>query len=252
MPPVITCKLTRDVGPAIKAHIVPRSFYFFDDDPQEPIRLLRGGDSPSVERRPIGEYDMNLVTLKGEDYFRDWDSYAADLFVNDVVPLWCLSKCHLFQEFRSIDYTTTKLFFMSVLWRAAASEREFYSAVKLGSHEERLRQHILRRDPGGVEDFSVLIARPLRTPAHGNPMYGPQVLAVKNDSCSFTLVKLYMSRFDVYFKLEPEPCWPLLTDLALAPGDRMKIAALDPADEGPEHDHMVQTVGDLVRLGRLR
>jgi hypothetical protein len=47
-----------------------------------------------------------------------------------------------------IDYERFKLFQLSILWRAGVSKHVFFSKVKLGAHEKRLRQMLLADDPG--------------------------------------------------------------------------------------------------------
>jgi len=49
------------------------------------------------------------------------------------------------------------LFFISILWRAAITNNETFSQVKLGSWENKLKTMILTGDPGCKNDFSILI-----------------------------------------------------------------------------------------------
>jgi hypothetical protein len=46
------------------------------------------------------------------------------------------------------DYTSFKLFHLSVLFRAGVSSLPTYRAVSLGPHQERIRKMLLERDPG--------------------------------------------------------------------------------------------------------
>jgi hypothetical protein len=54
-----------------------------------------------------------------------------------------------------VDYSRFKLFHLSVLWRASVSSRDEFREVRLGPHEERLRQMLLRGDPGGESDYRI-------------------------------------------------------------------------------------------------
>ena len=252
MPKFITCKLTGNVGPGVKAHVIPRSFFPIDNSNQ-PMRMIRAGPSPSIYRRPIGEYDDQILTMEGEEYFRDVDDYAAKLLLKDQVKVTKFAQSELFTEFGPIDYHLTKLFFLSVLWRAAASQREYYAPVQLGEHEERLRQHILRRDPGGVEDFAVVIGRPLKTPAEGNPMFGPRMKFYhKPNGEIFTVCEVFLGRFNAMYKINSDPFCPLWTDHSLAPGGRLRIARFSAAGDDPAHPEFIGSLRKLFEQGRLR
>jgi len=48
-----------------------------------------------------------------------------------------------------IDYSKFKLFQLSLIWRASVSKNNFFGAVQLGSHEEKIRKMIISENPGG-------------------------------------------------------------------------------------------------------
>jgi hypothetical protein len=56
----------------------------------------------------------------------------------------------------TVDYQSFKLFHLSVLFRASVSSLTSFAPVSLGPHEERLRERILRGEPG--EDWEYPIA----------------------------------------------------------------------------------------------
>jgi hypothetical protein len=56
-----------------------------------------------------------------------------------------------------LDYTKFKLFQLSVLWRASISSLPMFTQVSLGSHEDRIRQMLLRDDPGPPERYGCLM-----------------------------------------------------------------------------------------------
>jgi len=60
-------------------------------------------------------------------------------------------------EIADIDYEKFKLFQMSVLWRSGIASHRMFSRVKLGPHAERLREMLLREDPGRRTDYPCLI-----------------------------------------------------------------------------------------------
>jgi hypothetical protein len=54
------------------------------------------------------------------------------------------------------DYTTFKLFHLSVLFRASVSSIPTFEAVSLGSHEENIRNMLLNKDPGPSGKYPIV------------------------------------------------------------------------------------------------
>jgi hypothetical protein len=81
-----------------------------------------------------------------EDYFaRAWNQNAmiqGELTGGDIV-------------LRGLDYAALKLFLLSIVWRASASRLQDFRAVRLGPHHERIRQMLLNRHPGAVDDYRI-------------------------------------------------------------------------------------------------
>ena len=60
----------------------------------------------------------------------------------------------------TVDYSSFKLFHLSVLFRASVSQKPTFAAVSLGPHhEEKVRQLILKQDPGKPPSVSSLRRR---------------------------------------------------------------------------------------------
>jgi hypothetical protein len=58
-----------------------------------------------------------------------------------------------------VEYSPFKLFLMTQLWRAGVASDAFWKDVQLGPHEERLREMLLRADPGQPYEYACVIAR---------------------------------------------------------------------------------------------
>jgi hypothetical protein len=56
---------------------------------------------------------------------------------------------------QGLDYARFKLFHLSVLWRAAISSRDEYQAVRLGIHERRIADLLLRGDPSSDDQYPI-------------------------------------------------------------------------------------------------
>jgi hypothetical protein len=61
----------------------------------------------------------------------------------------------------NVDYLKFKVFQLSLLWRAGVSDLDFFEEVKLGRHQERLRQMILDGDAGRPCDYGALLFIPV-------------------------------------------------------------------------------------------
>ena len=55
----------------------------------------------------------------------------------------------------NVDYSSFKLFHLSVLFRAGVSTLPTYREVSLGKHQEKLRHLLLNRDPGEFWQYLV-------------------------------------------------------------------------------------------------
>jgi hypothetical protein len=58
-----------------------------------------------------------------------------------------------------VEYRPFKLFLMTQLWRASVASGAFWKDVRLGPHEERLREMLLQADPGQPHEYACVITR---------------------------------------------------------------------------------------------
>lgn len=208
---IITCKLTGIVGPSVKSHIIPRALYKLGGKPGNTILLGKDGKM-RIGRLPIGEYDSTILVEEGERHFSDVDDYAAKFFLNrqnhndgHTGRLFLVGNKPAYAELGEGQYSPDllRLFCMSVLWRAGVSNRPFFNQINLGEHEERLRSCLLRRDPGPVSDFSVILSRYADTPENGWPIHAP--LMKKVDGITYCRFMLTDTVFDVKLGHDPLP-----------------------------------------------
>jgi hypothetical protein len=162
------CRLCGLEKQLIKAHIIPRKLY-------EPIREASIGEPPSdqvprvyvvgTSQKPkqfqSGIYDPSILCGECDgDLIGAWDNYGQTLLVslssseNYLVDNVGKTAAYKIDTF---DYKQLKLFFLSILWRAAITSDQFFAQINLGSWEEKLRNMILSQDPGSENDFSVVL-----------------------------------------------------------------------------------------------
>lgn len=151
------CQLTGDVGPFQRSHILPKAVTKLSEIGERYIET-------SLESKPGWRsnswYDYNLVTAKGEKILSEIDDHAINelrkhkLIWSGYGPKWRNPPIsyHIKEEIRelnSIDSNLLRLFFLSLLWRAAASAREEMNDIYLPQSElEIIRTMILNRDSG--------------------------------------------------------------------------------------------------------
>lgn len=62
-------------------------------------------------------------------------------------------------RYENLDYTKTKLFFLSILWRCHISKNKTFSMVDLGPHAEVFRKMIIENDPGDEDEYEVILIK---------------------------------------------------------------------------------------------
>lgn len=161
------CKLTRTHGRYVKSHIIPASLTRLPTNGQ---KVVQAGIGLGVKRRFVSWYDNELVTRVGEDLLEEIDTPAIEaLRAHKLVwsswgPESRLTTSDFLAEideqaFRVIRISQAKelqLFFLSVVWRSAASQRPEFSDVRLPADVvEDLRRRVHAKDPGLFGDYPV-------------------------------------------------------------------------------------------------
>lgn len=163
------CKLCGNKRPLlIKSHIIPEFMYsgLFDKDHKlnllSPAQYVNG--NKKVIRPSSGEYEGGILCQKCDnDVIGQYETYARQALFGGMLPP---EEAPVFQDIRTpngiktrcsnISYKKFKLFLLSILWRASISKRPFFKEVKLGPHEDRIRQMIFNGDPKAYDEYPVV------------------------------------------------------------------------------------------------
>src|SRR5918993_6098762 len=144
----------------VNAHVIPEVF-FRRASGNGTLSLLSSDEAKFRKRAPIGVYDQDLLCDVCEPRFGQWDGYAAELLTdppkgaqerrsgNDLVAY----------EVDTYRYEPLKLFFISVLWRAAISKHPFFHRVKIGPYEQTAKAMLAEGREGSPEEFSVTLCK---------------------------------------------------------------------------------------------
>lgn len=166
------CKLTNKTGRFVDSHILPRALTILNKTGE---RALEASITGAVKKKLPGWYDNQLCIAEGEEILSKIDN-AAIKILREHQLLWSgwgesitslITDDREFDEnnnpegiglraIKNLDWKPVKLFILSLIWRAAASERIEMESVKLPSAMlEKLRQIILNRTPLTVIDFPI-------------------------------------------------------------------------------------------------
>lgn len=162
------CRLCLTEQTLIEAHIIPRQFYHsvrgsgvgFGAGELVPKVYIAGS-----ERKPkqyqSGIFDPNILCAEcDQKIIGPWDKYAQELFLRKFPTSLATSiRIPALYSVDSFDYSSLKLFFLSVLWRSAVTDKEFFAQVDIQDGEEVIRKMLLECNPGASEEFPVMAVR---------------------------------------------------------------------------------------------
>ncbi len=156
------CKLTCCYGEFVDAHLIPKAL----TRPVAPgTPFVQAGMGIRPTRRWNSWYDKALVIRKGEDILSNLDDWAiSELRKHELIWTGVRSPADKiqfipggvegFRQVTGIDPVRLRLFFLSLLWRAAATTRPEFSAVILPPNDlEKLRLMIVSGDTGALNFY---------------------------------------------------------------------------------------------------
>ncbi|MCO7642521.1 hypothetical protein NJI34_37760 [Pseudomonas sp. S 311-6] len=186
------CALTGKEGKFVKSHILPRALTLISRNGDK-VREAEIGGIP--RRRPPTWYDDQLVIRGGEDILESIDTPAIETlrshkliwsaFPKDgSIPDLGVRQIHESLGMRSLVFSDSeienlRLFFLSIVWRAAASLRPEFIHVQLEDEEkENLRQRVLSCASGDFFEYPIILDQLI---TRGDPHNRVPIL----ESCEF-------------------------------------------------------------------
>jgi len=155
------CRLCERSGDFGNSHIIPEWVFVPFRDGTKPPQLVT--DRPGVfpKRSPIGVYDQHLLCKSCERHFSEWDGYGKIALLDkwkEAEPRYVDSKI-VAHRLPNVDIRKLRMFFISILWRASVSNRVFFQRISLGPFEAQAKARILSRQPGPLDEFSIVLAK---------------------------------------------------------------------------------------------
>lgn len=172
------CKLTHEEGFFVKSHIYPESVTRHDIK-GSPIYEVGEGRRP--RKRLTSWYDRGLCTLSGEKILASYDDWAVKCLRRHklIWSGWGSDKAdlsgatqildgHYIRQVEGEDWNRLRLFYLSLLWRAAQSERAEFAEITVPAEDlEYLRQLVKDGDVGPLDFYPIsLVQLTSRGPSH--------------------------------------------------------------------------------------
>jgi hypothetical protein len=144
----------------VDAHVIPRSFFKVTRGTGK-HSILIGVDEKKLDRKfkQAGVSDKTILCEQCERLFTPYDKHGFEAVIE------MLDSKQIYQDelgnpcayiAKKANYDLFKLFILSVLWRASVSSIEFYEAIKLGAHEERIQRMLADNNPGSQYDYPIV------------------------------------------------------------------------------------------------
>jgi hypothetical protein len=158
------CKLCNTEQVLCNSHIIPEFLWADLYDKNHKLIAVTGNGKNGWATLQKG--------VREKLFCNNCEQFFNENFEKPFRSLW-IDNCPLYSPWEkekilvaNVNYSSFKLFHLSVLYRAHVSTLEMFSKVKLGPHAEKIRKMLLLLDAG---------------PAHCYPMFGYAVINGKND-----------------------------------------------------------------------
>ena len=134
----------------MNSHIIPEFIYkpLYDEKHRFHVLSTYKKVGKLKEQKGIRE---NMLCSECEQHTSRYESYARKVLFGGVPIVVQNDGPGIIVS--EIDYKLFKLFQLSVIWRASASEHSMFKDVRLGPHENTIRQMIISDDPGEEEKY---------------------------------------------------------------------------------------------------
>ena len=118
--------------------------------------IKKGNDIRRLQQKQKGLKER-LLCQECETNISRWQGYARRTIYGPHDPKKIRTSPERVALFDDIDYKRFKLFLLSMLWRISISGLPEFGKVKLGRHEEKIREMLLGDDPGSEDDYGCFI-----------------------------------------------------------------------------------------------
>lgn len=149
------CRLCHKEAILENSHVIPEFMYssLYDEKHRFQVLSTEREEKNSFEQKGIREA---LLCSDCENQLSQSERYVSLVFRGDIDLT--IEKDGKLIIIDGLNYKAFRLFALSVLWRAGVSTKQMFEQVKLGPHEEILRQMVLNNDPGTPETYPFILS----------------------------------------------------------------------------------------------
>lgn len=142
------CALCKEERHLRNSHVIPEFMYKQLYDEKHKFWVLSASEPSWEEQKGLREH---LLCGECETKLSKWETYTSRLLSNGVPTVAKRTGDLIWVD--GADYEKFKLFQLSILWRAGASNLPMFSKVQLGVHEETIRQRVFSETPGAPSEY---------------------------------------------------------------------------------------------------
>jgi hypothetical protein len=175
------CGLERTL---LESHIFPEFPYDELYDGLHSYRVRSTAPNSPSPRRRKGIYERLLCADCDQRRLGRLDDYAARVFKGGVGEVTDKPGCLIVSN---LNYTTFKLWQMSLLWRCGASRRPEFALTRLGPHAEKLRRFLLEERAGQPHEYGCTVFLPSSHEVTKQFIYPPEPVTIDGHRCYRTL-----------------------------------------------------------------
>ena len=225
------CKLCLENGVLVrKSHIIPDFMYrdLFDNKHRLFEASLKDGALKSKIVQ-TGSYEPEILCEKCENERLGKLERYASMLLYGATPAVIRNEMNIHgmksSHCREIDYSTFRLFLLSIIWRASVSKLPNFHDVNLGPHENVIRQMILNEDPGNPKIYPCLMITYLNYKNFPHQLIGQPILS--KEGGAYTYFFLIGGVLYIYFISQHNiPAW--IYECTLNSAGEMRIVHMLP------------------------
>lgn len=185
-----------------KSHIIPEFMYNGIFDEQHFMYKVDISKENKLSKKPTGIYDQRILCADCDGkIISNLETYGSKIIFgsktsNKTTPIFDFTR-EGYIETTNIDYSTFKLFLLSILWRGNISKSDFFKNIDLGPHSEVIRKMILHNNAGEETEYETCIIFYKHDEIPIMSLTPARKIKTKNNTCYL----IHINKMSIYFNI---------------------------------------------------
>ena len=164
------CRLCGEEGELCASHVLPA--FFYESAYDESGRFASLSNHPRHRPHVLLQkgFTEHLLCAACERRFSRFESYSATLLRRIDIAMEGVSDG---APIADVDFSTFRLFGLSLLWRSHIARSHIFAQVNLGPLADRLRAMLLAEQPGAPHEYGFAIAKVAGLGTRGDMILSP-------------------------------------------------------------------------------